>query len=86
MKFENDARAWHRGQFGGKYYCHDVRVIRCPLYGARSHRYWRILLSRSPNQSQNHKRGLFLEQLETDPAKYLPDLSDAKDDNVIVMT
>jgi fumarate hydratase class I len=65
-------------QFGGKYFCHDVRVIRLPRHGASlpvgigvscaADR--QILAKLTPD-------GAFLEELERDPAKYLPEASDA---------
>ena len=60
-------------QFGGKYFCLDVRVIRLPRHGASCP----IGLGVSCNADRNVKakitsKGIFLEQLETDPAKYLP--------------
>ena len=64
-------------QFGGKYFCHDVRVIRLPRHGASlpvgigvscsADR--QILAKITPD-------GMFLEQLETDPARFLPDATD----------
>ncbi|RTG89730.1 fumarate hydratase, class I [Schistosoma bovis] len=63
-------------QFGGKYFCHDVRVIRLPRHGAScpvgigvSCSADRQILGRITND------GVFLEQLESDPSKYLPDPS-----------
>ncbi|KAH8853949.1 Fumarate hydratase class I, aerobic [Schistosoma japonicum] len=63
-------------QFGGKYFCHDVRVIRLPRHGAScpvgigvSCSADRQILGRITND------GVFLEQLETDPSQYLPDPS-----------
>ncbi|HYZ23374.1 MAG TPA: fumarate hydratase [Rhodopila sp.] len=64
-------------QFGGKYFCHDVRVIRLPRHGASlpvgigvSCSADRQILARITPE------GVFLEQLETDPARYLPDVTD----------
>ncbi len=64
-------------QFGGKYFCHDVRVVRLPRHGASlpvgigvscsADR--QILAKITPD-------GVFLEQLETDPAQYLPEATD----------
>ena len=64
-------------QFGGKYFCHDVRVIRLPRHGASlpvgigvscsADR--QILAKITPD-------GVFLEQLETDPARFLPETTD----------
>jgi fumarate hydratase class I len=65
-------------QFGGKYFCHDVRVIRLPRHGASCP--VAIAVSCSADRQafgKITKDGVFLEQLETDPAKYLPDVPDA---------
>jgi fumarate hydratase class I len=61
-------------QFGGKYFCHDVRVIRLPRHGASLP--IGIGVSCSADRQIKAKitaEGVFLEQLETDPAKYLPE-------------
>jgi fumarate hydratase class I len=61
-------------QFGGKYFCHDVRVIRLPRHGASCP--VAIAVSCSADRQATGKitkDGVFLEALETDPAKYLPD-------------
>ena len=61
-------------QFGGKYFCHDVRVIRLPRHGASCP--VAIAVSCSADRQALGKiteEGIFLEQLETDPAQYLPD-------------
>jgi fumarate hydratase class I len=61
-------------QFGGKYFCHDVRVIRLPRHGASLP--VGIGVSCSADRQIMAKitpDGVFLEQLETDPAKYLPE-------------
>jgi len=61
-------------QFGGKYFCHDVRVIRLPRHGASCP--VAIAVSCSADRQALGKiteEGIFLEQLETDPARYLPD-------------
>ncbi len=61
-------------QFGGKYFCHDVRVIRLPRHGASCP--VAIAVSCSADRQVLGKitpEGVFLEQLETDPAHYLPD-------------
>lgn len=60
-------------QFGGKYFCHDVRVVRLPRHGASCP----IGLGVSCSADRNIKakitsEGIFLEQLETDPARFLP--------------
>ena len=64
-------------QFGGKYFCHDVRVIRLARHGASLP--VGIGVSCSADRQILAKitpEGVFLEQLETDPAKYLPDTTD----------
>ncbi len=64
-------------QFGGKYFCHDVRVIRLARHGASLP--VGIGVSCSADRQILAKitpEGVFLEQLETDPAKYLPDSTD----------
>ena len=64
-------------QFGGKYFCHDVRVVRLPRHGASCP--VAIAVSCSADRQALGKitaEGVFLEQLETDPAQYLPDTTD----------
>jgi fumarate hydratase class I len=61
-------------QFGGKYFCHDVRVIRLPRHGASCPVGIGVSCS-ADRQAKGKitKDGIFLEQLETDPAQYLPE-------------
>lgn len=64
-------------QFGGKYFCHDVRVIRLPRHGASLP--VGIGVSCSADRQVKAKitgEGVFLEALETDPAKYMPEVTD----------
>ncbi|WP_324290049.1 fumarate hydratase [Pyxidicoccus sp. MSG2] len=64
-------------QFGGKYFCHDVRVIRLPRHGASCP--VAIAVSCSADRQVLGKitrDGIFLEQLEADPAKYLPETTE----------
>ncbi len=64
-------------QFGGKYFCHDVRVIRLPRHGASLP--VGIGVSCSADRQIKAKitpKGVFLETLETDPGKYLPETTD----------
>ena len=64
-------------QFGGKYFCHDVRVIRLPRHGASCP--VAIAVSCSADRQAVAKitrEGIFLERLETDPARFLPDTTD----------
>jgi fumarate hydratase class I len=66
-------------QFGGKYFCHDVRVVRLPRHGASCP--VAIAVSCSADRQALGKitpEGVFLEQLERDPAKYLPETTDEK--------
>ena len=72
-------------QFGGKYFCLDVRVIRLPRHGASCP----IGVGVSCNADRNIKakitsKGIFLEKLETDPARYLPRVEVADTDAVHV--
>ena len=72
-------------QFGGKYFCHDVRVVRLPRHGASCP--IAIAVSCSADRQALAKitpEGVFLEQLETDPARYLPEVTDDHlDDDVV---
>jgi fumarate hydratase class I len=64
-------------QFGGKYFCHDVRVVRLPRHGASLP--VAIAVSCSADRQALAKitaEGVFLEQLETDPARFLPETTD----------
>ena len=61
-------------QFGGKYYCHDVRVIRLPRHGASCPIGLGVSCSADRQAfAKINKNGMFLERLETDPGKYIPD-------------
>ena len=72
-------------QFGGKYFCHDVRVIRLPRHGASCP--VAIAVSCSADRQAKAKvtrDGVFLEQLETEPAQFLPEVTDDHlDDDVV---
>jgi fumarate hydratase, class I len=60
-------------QFGGKYFCHDVRVVRMPRHGASCPVGIGISCSADRNiKGKITEKGIFLEKLETNPAKYLP--------------
>ena len=64
-------------QFGGKYFCHDVRIVRLPRHGASCP--VAIAVSCSADRQALGKitaKGVFLEQLERDPAHFLPDTTD----------
>jgi fumarate hydratase class I len=65
-------------QFGGKYFCHDVRVIRLPRHGASLP--VAIAVSCSADRQALGKitsEGVFIEALETDPARFLPETTEA---------
>jgi fumarate hydratase, class I len=60
-------------QFGGKYFCLDTRVIRLPRHGASCPIGLGVSCSADRNvKAKITRQGIFLEQLETDPARYLP--------------
>ncbi|MBV9870803.1 MAG: fumarate hydratase [Frankiaceae bacterium] len=64
-------------QFGGKYFCHDVRVVRLPRHGASCP--VAIAVSCSADRqavAKINRDGVWLEELERDPAHYLPDTTD----------
>ena len=74
-------------QFGGKYFCHDVRVVRLPRHGASCP--VGIGVSCSADRQilgKISKHGVFLEKLERDPSKYMPEIgpADLTDDVVRV--
>jgi len=61
-------------QFGGKYFCLDVRVIRLPRHGASCPIGLGVSCSADRNiKAKITRNGIFIEKLETDPAKYLPE-------------
>ncbi|HEX2736023.1 MAG TPA: fumarate hydratase [Polyangiaceae bacterium] len=66
-------------QFGGKYFAHDVRVVRLPRHGASCP--VAIAVSCSADRQalgKITKDGIYLEQLETNPAKYMPDVKESE--------
>ncbi|MDG1005042.1 MAG: fumarate hydratase, partial [Emcibacteraceae bacterium] len=72
-------------QFGGKYFCHDVRVIRMPRHGASVPIGIGVSCS-ADRQAKGKitKDGIFIEQLERDPARFMPDIKkDALSSSVI---
>ncbi|CAB4680661.1 unannotated protein [freshwater metagenome] len=74
-------------QFGGKYFCHDVRVVRLPRHGASLP--IAIAVSCSADRQAKAKitkDGIFLEELERDPAHFLPEITDEHvDDDVVAI-
>jgi fumarate hydratase class I len=72
-------------QFGGKYFAHDVRVIRLPRHGASCPVGLGVSCSADRQiLGKITKDGVFLEQLETNPAKYLPDVTEEDLDGHVV--
>jgi len=72
-------------QFGGKYFCHDVRVVRLPRHGASCP--VGIGVSCSADRQilgKVTRDGVFLEQLETEPARYLPQPVEEDGDAAVV--
>jgi fumarate hydratase class I len=72
-------------QFGGKYFCHDVRIIRLPRHGASLP--IAIAVSCSADRQALGKitsQGVFIEQLETEPAHFLPETTDEHLDEHVV--
>lgn len=73
-------------QFGGRYFCHDVRVVRLPRHGASCP--VAIAVSCSADRQAVAKitpSGVWLERLETDPARFLPDVTDDSLDAELVV-
>ena len=65
-------------QFGGKYFCHDVRVVRLPRHGASLPVAMAVSCAADRQALGKITRdGAWLEQLETDPARFLPDVDEA---------
>ena len=72
-------------QFGGKYFCHDVRVIRLPRHGASLPIGLGVSCSADRQAvGKITKDGIFLEALETNPARFLPDVTDEHLDGDVV--
>jgi fumarate hydratase class I len=66
-------------QFGGKYFCHDVRVIRLPRHGASLPIGLGVSCSADRQAMGKITRdGIFLEELERNPAQYLPDIDESR--------
>jgi fumarate hydratase class I len=91
LELEQDILALTQGfgigaQFGGKYFCHDVRVVRLPRHGASCP--VAVAVSCSADRQALGKitaDGVLLEQLEEDPARYLPEVThdDLAEDDVV---
>jgi fumarate hydratase class I len=91
LEWEQKVLEWSRdskigAQFGGKYFCHDVRVIRMPRHAASCPVGIGVSCSADRNiKAKITRDGVFLEQLEHDPAKYAPaNLGKETDDAPVV--
>lgn len=79
LELEKQVESWARetgigAQFGGKYFVHDVRVIRLPRHGASCPVGLGVSCSADRQvKGKITKEGIFLEQLEEDPARFLPE-------------
>jgi len=72
-------------QFGGKYFCHDVRVIRLPRHGASCPVAMAVSCSADRQAlGKITKDGIYLEHLETDPARFLPEVTEEDLSNDVV--
>jgi len=72
-------------QFGGKYFCHDVRVIRLPRHGASLPIGLGVSCSADRQAlGKITREGVFVEELETNPARYLPDIDQTQVGQAVV--
>jgi fumarate hydratase class I len=72
-------------QFGGKYFCHDVRVIRLPRHGASCPVAFAVSCSADRQAlGKINAKGVFIEELETDPARFLPEVTEEHLDGEVV--
>ncbi|MGD9032807.1 MAG: fumarate hydratase [Desulfobacteraceae bacterium] len=72
-------------QFGGKYFCHDVRVIRLPRHGASCPIGLGVSCSADRNvKAKITKEGIFLERLEKNPAQFLPEPKESDDEAIAI--
>ena len=72
-------------QFGGKYFCHDVRVVRLPRHGASCPVGLGVSCSADRQiKAKITEEGIFLEQLETNPARFLPEATPAQLSDAVV--
>lgn len=70
-------------QFGGKYFCHDIRVIRLPRHGASCPIGIGVSCSADRNiKAEINANGMFLEELDRDPARFLPGPGDTESKGV----
>ncbi|MBU6226124.1 MAG: fumarate hydratase, partial [Acidobacteria bacterium] len=72
-------------QFGGKYFCHDVRIIRLPRHGASCPVAFAVSCSADRQAlGKITANGVFIEELETDPARFLPEVTHDELDGEVV--
>jgi fumarate hydratase class I len=72
-------------QFGGKYFCHDVRIIRLPRHGASCPVAFAVSCSADRQAlGKITAKGVFIEELETDPARFLPEVTENDLDGEVV--
>jgi fumarate hydratase class I len=72
-------------QFGGKYFCHDVRIIRLPRHGASCPVAFAVSCSADRQAlGKITAKGVFIEELETDPARFLPEVTNDDLDGEVV--
>ena len=72
-------------QFGGKYFCHDVRIIRLPRHGASCPVAFAVSCSADRQAlGKITAKGIFIEELETDPARFLPEVTEDQLDGEVV--
>ncbi|MBU6240296.1 MAG: fumarate hydratase [Acidobacteria bacterium] len=72
-------------QFGGKYFCHDVRIIRLPRHGASCPVAFAVSCSADRQAlGKITAKGIFIEELETDPARFLPEVTEDQFDGEVV--
>jgi fumarate hydratase class I len=83
--FELSQKTGIGAQFGGKYFCHDVRVVRLPRHGASCPIAIGVSCAADRQaKAKITKKGIFVEQLETDPARFLPEVEDHELDDEVV--
>jgi fumarate hydratase class I len=83
--FELTQKTGIGAQFGGKYFCHDIRAIRLPRHGASCP--VAIAVSCSADRQalgKINRNGIFIEQLETNPAQYLPEIKETDFEGQVV--
>jgi fumarate hydratase, class I len=81
---EASQKIGYGAQFGGKYFCHDVRVVRLPRHGASCPIGMGVSCSADRNiKAKINKDGIWLESLEFDPERFLKHDQEVKSSNVV---